>query len=279
LRGGAGRDIALTQQPRVSMKRQAYNTEGGPIWVWGEPDAFKGAKPIVFVILGAFAVERGAMFNLQAYLPEADVFIAHLPGNFTPSPRDHSIATYASSFSQVLTYLARPAVVIGVSIGALVAFSLTSPNVAAMVALDPPLTMGKAWPLLANFRERLSNHPDDQALAEFLWNIFGISPDEHVERNYIHLLDNIKVPTWVIYGEEPLYPERAVTTLPSLVDEPERVLLRSHPHVTTGLMRNTGHNIPRVGYEDIINVTRGLLSKLPAGGEGVGSSDGTSETG
>jgi pimeloyl-ACP methyl ester carboxylesterase len=247
-----------------SMKRQEYGTDAGPIWVWGRPEAFEGTKPIVFVILGALSAERGVLFDLPEHLPEADVLIAHLPGNFAPLPRDHSIATYALGFSQVLSHLGRPAVVIGASIGALVAFSLTSSNVAGLVALDPPLAMDKAWPLLPNFRERLRANPDDKCLADILWEIFGISPDEHVERDYRPLLDSIKVPTWVFYGEAPLYPERAFTTLPSLVDEPERELFRAHPRVTTVLVKNTGHNIPKTGYADIVGATRVLLAGIVA---------------
>lgn len=234
------------------FERREYRTSEGAIWLWGARDAFDGPKPIGLVILGAFNAEKSALMDLQTSVPDLAVLIGRLPGNRSPEPRSHSIDAYASAYTQVLIELRRPAIVVGASIGGLVAFGLGAPNLKGILALDPPLRTGKLWPLRDGFRRRLRNDPTNERLAEFIFNVFGISAGDHEDRNYEYLLEGLKAPTWVMYGDDALLPERAISRDPSLLDEPERNLMRRHPGISTALVEGAGHNLPAHAFNRVI---------------------------
>lgn len=243
-------------------ERRAYRTSEGEIWLWGAREAFEGSKPIGLVILGAFNAEKSALMDIQASVPDLAVLIGRLPGNHAPEPRVHSIEAYAAAFTQVLTELRRPAIVIGASIGGLVAFGLRAPNLKGILALDPPLRTGKLWPLREGFRQRLRNDPTNERLAEFIFNVFGISPDAHEDRNYDSLLEGLTAPTWVMYGDDALLPERPISRDPSLLDEPERNLLRRHPGISTALVEGVGHNLPAYAFNRIVGRLEVLMTSV-----------------
>jgi hypothetical protein len=243
------------------VERTEFQTPAGDVWLWGEPGAARGGKPIVLWISGAFAVERPPSFTLPPRLPQADVLLAHLPGNHSPQPQVHSVEAYSAAFSNVLDQLGRPAVVVGSSIGGLTALGLRSPHLRGVVALEPPLRTGQLWPLRPDFRERLAASPQDARLREFLWSVFGISETAHEDRDYTGLLDGLQTPVWAVLGGAALLPERAVSQLPSLVDEPSRDALGRHPKVTVSIVHGVGHNIPGRAFDAVVHVVEGLLSE------------------
>lgn len=244
------------------MQRHAFRTPIGEIWLWGEADALTGAKPVVLMINGAFSIARPRAFELPALLPEAAVMIAHLPGNHSPQPASHSVEAYAEGFSAALDRIGRPAVVVGCSVGALVGLAMTSPRVRGLVIVEPPLLTEKLWCLLPSLQAKARAAPDDPDLRAFLWNVFGVAEAALEPRDHRPLVTKLSLPSWAMFGGEPLMPERATDELPSLVDEPERDLLRSHPGVETRVVPTVGHNVPGRGITFVRTCARSLLQRL-----------------
>lgn len=246
------------------MEKRAFPTPFGEIWLWGDAAAFSDDRPVVLVITGAFNNERSAVFALQAALPEAAVLIGHLPGNHCPPTVPQSVGGYAAAYGLVAKELARPLVAVGASVGGLVAMALRAPNLRGIVALEPPIRTGKLWPLLPSFRQRLGQDPENALLKEFLWSVLGVSAEDHEDRNYEHMLAQLATPTLVLLGAEPLYPERKLAGVPSLVDEPERDILRRHPFIRTTLVQGVGHNIPGYALHAVVDRTRSLIRSILA---------------
>ena len=252
----------------MALARRSLLTAEGEIWLWHEPAPQDDARPVVLWIDGAYAIERPRSFELQGLLPEAAVFNAHLPGNHAPATRDPSIAGYAAAFSEVLDQLGRPAIVVGASIAGLAAFALRSPWLRGVVALDPPLLSEKLWPLAAFLRSKAAQ-PDQQA---FIWNVFGIASNRSAARDYRPLLEGLTVPAWVLFGSEALYPKRAFTEPPRLLDEPERALLAAHPKISIRLIEGIGHNVGGRAISYVRTSVRDLIARTlpaPVGQEGA----------
>lgn len=219
------------------MERRAFKTALGEVWFWGAAEAFEGSKPLVVAIHGAFAAHRPRFADLEAVLP-VSVVSGWMPGQGQPRLSDTSVESFAAAYSAAVAQLSRgrPVVVCGESAGALVALAMGAERV---IALDPPLRTEKLWPLIPFFRERLAADPSQ---TEFLWSVFGVSADELEPRDYRYLLDR---PAHVIIGDAPLYPEGTLPDgAPSLVDEPERALMRSMPNIRLTVAPGAGHVIP-----------------------------------
>ena len=253
------------------MEKRTFESRLGDIWLWGEADAFQDSRPIVLAITGAFNTQRSQIFDLQALLPEAAVLIGHLPGNHCPNLISHSVGAYAAAYSEVVRGLARPVVAVGSSIGALVTLAIRAPNLAGIVALEPPIRTGHLWPLVSDFRRRLRENPQDEQLKAFIWTVFGISADAHEDRNYANMLAQLTTPTFVVFGSEPLFPQRPIDgRLPSLVDEPERALLRGHPSVRTVLVQGAGHNLAAVALDTVVDLAKHFLEPILDGDSASG---------
>jgi pimeloyl-ACP methyl ester carboxylesterase len=241
------------------MEKREFDTRFGPIWLWGAAEAFTGSRPLVLVITGAFNAERSQIFALASVLQGADVLIGHLPGNHAPDTIHHSVGVYAGAYAQVIASLERPVVVVGASIGGLVALSLKAPNIRSILAIEPPIRTGRLWPLLHPFRQRLQAEPK---VREFLWNVFGISEDVFEDRNYEAMLAQLKTPTRVLLGTQPLFPEREITTLPSLIDEPEREVFARHPAIKITVIAGAGHNIPAQAFDVLAEKTQAMIDAV-----------------
>ena len=188
----------------------------------------------VLAITGAFAeLEEMSRFPV-ALAPEFDGLVARLPGHYVSTLTETSIETWAKAFDEVAAELSI-SVVMGISVGALVALAMRVPK--ALIAIEPPLSTAKLWPL-TNMLRRVRGH------GTFVENVFGVFPDRIEERGYRSLLDRLAIQTEVILGSDPLMPSRPTDRLPSLVDEPERQLLDAHPMVTLHVAPNAGHAVP-----------------------------------
>ncbi len=244
------------------MDRHTLLTPPGELWLWGEADALENPKPLVLFINGAFAIERPRSFELQDLMPEAAVLAAHLPGNHCPSWGSHTIETYAAGYSAALDQIGKPAVVIGGSIGALVALSITSLLARGLVLIEPPLVTEKLWCLLPSLRKMLLKAPADEDLRAFIWNMFGVNETTVDPRDYRPLVQQLTRPSRAMFGEAALMPQRNFTELPSLVDAPERELLAQHPLVKARVVPVVGHNVPGRGMEFVRTEVRELLREL-----------------
>jgi hypothetical protein len=243
------------------METSVYASSAGEVWLWAEPGAADDGRPVVLFINGAFAIERPRSFELPGLMPEAAVFNAHLPGNHCPALASPSVEAFAAAYSAALDQIGRPAIVIGASIGALVAMSLRSPTLRGVVLLEPPLQTGALWPLQPTFRQMAAARPSDTALRDFLWAIFGFSRRELRNRDYRPLLGHLDTPGWAVFGGQPLMPERAYELVPSLVDEPDRALLAAHPKLRTAVIAGVGHNVPGHAIGHVVQYARDLMGR------------------
>lgn len=244
--------------------KQIFSTPRGELWAWSEPAKADDRRPVVLWIDGAFAIARPRSFELQGYLPEARVLNAHLPGNHCPETTEHSVAAYAEAYDDLLRQVDRPAVVIGASVGGLIAMAMRSPLLRGLVLLDPPLMTRKLWPLFGAFQRWLRERPGETYLKTFLDNVFGISATRVTGRDYRGLVQGLDRPTWVLFGDQALMPQRPVQEVPSLLDEPERALLAAHPQVRVRLIEGIGHNVGGRAITFVRTAARELLVRTNA---------------
>lgn len=225
------------------MERRAFQTPLGEVWLWGEPEAFGGDKPVVLIVGGAFQAADNVFLEFQPAFPEAGIVFGHLPGNHCPELSEVSVEAYAAAYGHVLrsAFAGRPAVLCGVSTGALVTLAMDAPATQRMVLIEPPLRTAKLWPLIEFFRQK-----DEPPARRFVEAVFGVFPDRVEDRDYRPLLGRLQVKAWFLLGDVPLMPERPFSEIPSLVDEPERVLIASHPLARIATSAGSGHNIPKL---------------------------------
>jgi pimeloyl-ACP methyl ester carboxylesterase len=228
------------------MEQREFATPYGPIVLWGEAAAFESARPLVLTIAGAFAIEKGPLFRMAPLLAEqADVLSGHLPGNHAPPLISASVGTYAAAYSHVLNtrFAHRPVITCGASIGGLVTLALGARPIRRSLVVEPVLRADKVWPMVAFMRQKLKEAPKDADLRAFITNVFGVTETTVQLRDYGFWLEALQTPTHVLLGDQPLYPERPVDKLPSLVDEPEREKLAQHPRVRVTVTPGAGHNV------------------------------------
>jgi pimeloyl-ACP methyl ester carboxylesterase len=244
------------------MQVTVIQTRLGPIPLWSPPGALESAGPMVLVITGAWADADDMMKTPGVVPPAWDAAVMRLPGNGTPRLAETSVEAWARAVSELVgTALAgRPIVLVGLSIGALVALGVRSPQVRRVVALEPPLVMGKLWPMAERLAARWR---DDPAEREMIEAVFGVRRERREERTYFGLFDGAP-PVDVIVGETPLYPRRTLAQFPSFLDAPERAWLSDRPGVSLHVAPGAGHNIHVLAPETLRAVLLEALDKALA---------------
>ena len=139
-------------------------------------------------------------------------------------------------------YPQRPVVLLGASIGAVIALGVRARNLARIVAVEPPLVTAGLWPVLNAFGEHLRQANDPLSDA-YISGTFGVTQAEAAGRDHRWVLEGLNVPVDAVLAEEPLEPRRAVARHPSLVGEAERRLLAATPGVRLHIVPGTGHNV------------------------------------
>ncbi len=195
------------------------DTALGRVPVWG---SWSSDRPLVLGIRGAFA-ERNDLTDLDP--PGCDLALLHLPGFHSPALVVTSIGAFIAAFDEVIRtqFSGRQIVAVGLSVGAIVALGLRSPEIGGVLAVEPFFSTAKLWPMI-EFIQRLL--PRDQVSAH-LWaaDIFGISIDGVEDRDYHAVLGRQDRPTLALVGDIPLDPRRELRLLPSFTDEADRALL------------------------------------------------------
>jgi pimeloyl-ACP methyl ester carboxylesterase len=205
------------------MRTINFQTTLGAIPVTGLSESFDRSRPAVLAITGVFAA-ADEMSNLPRYIgANSDAFVCHLPGNHTPPLSDMSIEAFSQAFDETISQLGRPVVVFGISIGGVVGLGMRQPR--AVLAVDPPLSIDRLWPMDAITRADLPGA--------------GVTAS-----TYHHLLDHSTVPVHVVLADEPLEPERPVQRFPSLVSAEDRMILAKHHRITVHIAPSCGHDIP-----------------------------------
>ncbi|HLZ73558.1 alpha/beta hydrolase [Phenylobacterium sp.] len=244
------------------MQSTVIRTRLGPIPLWSPPGALTSAKPLVLVITGAWAEADDMMKTPAVVGPSWDAAVMRLPGNGTPALAETSIAAWARAVSELVetAFAGRPVVLVGLSVGALVALGVRSAQVRRVLALEPPLVMSKLWPMAERLAARWRDDPAQRPVIEA---VFGVKRHGHVERAWFGLFDGAP-PVDVIVGDTPLYPQRALAQFPSFVDAPEREWLAARPGVTLHVAPGAGHNIHVFAAETLRAVLLETLGKALA---------------
>jgi pimeloyl-ACP methyl ester carboxylesterase len=215
------------------------------------------------VITGAWAEAADMMRTPEVMPPGWDAAVMRLPGNGTPWLSETSIPAWAEAVGELIetTLAGRPVVLLGLSIGALLALAVRSPQVRGVVAVEPPLVMSKLWPMAGRMAERWREVPEER---DFLGAVFGVTGGaEPEERTWFHLFDGAP-PVHAVLGETPLMPPRRLPKFPSFVDGPERVWLLNRPGVRVMVIRGAGHNIHVFAPELLLEVLLAALQQASA---------------
>jgi pimeloyl-ACP methyl ester carboxylesterase len=245
------------------MQTTVIQTGLGPIPLWSPAGALASGKPMVLVITGAWAEADDMLKTPAVVAPAWGAAVMRLPGNGTPALAETSIEAWARAVGELIeTALAgRPVVLVGLSVGALVALGVRGPQIRRVVALEPPLVMSKLWPMA----DRLAaGWRDDPAQRDVIEAVFGVSDGPPQERTYFHLFEGAP-PVDVIVGEAPLYPQRPLAHFPSFVDEPERDWLAAQRGVIVHVAPDAGHNIHVFAPAVLREVLLSSLDKALAG--------------
>lgn len=232
------------------MKTIDFETSLGVVPVTGID--FGGDRPAVLLITGAYAPKE--YFETLPLLVPA--FICHLPGNHSPSLAETSITGFATAFDEVSLKLQRSILALGVSTGALVAMAMATPKF--IIAVEPFLSTAKLWPLLPGLQAGVGTKQH----GAFLNNIFGLSSAGLVDRSYQHIVDRLTISTEIVAGDSPLFPERHIDALPSLLDEEDRAYLRSKPVITFTEAPQSGHDVPWYARRFLLERIKVRLSEI-----------------
>lgn len=214
------------------MDRLVVETSLGPLPFVGRIHTDR-AKPAMLIIGGAFA-PSDHMHDMVDMYPQASILVGYLPGMHSASLGTWDMAKLSSAFDEALALLfpSQPLVAYGVSTGALITLGLKAANLRRHLVEEPFLSTESLWPFIAYARDRMTKNPDLIALKGFFWEVFGITHETVVNRDYRSLLDAIAVPTDVVVADLPLLPARDLPTWPSFITEPDRELMRANPFVT-----------------------------------------------
>ncbi len=210
---------------------------------------------MVLVIAGLFSPAE----DLERLTDElgilADACVVRITGDGAPAPGTFSLPALSGALGELIeaTFPDRRVVVLGDSIGAVVALGVRAANLARIVALEPPLIGSKLWPIVGPLREQLRKTRDPGARA-LIFELFGVDEAQQAERSYLPVLDGMATPVDVVLGESPLQPQRELDRFPSLVDATERRLLAENPRVRLHVAPGAGHNLVAEAPKVVANV-------------------------
>ncbi|HEV7385056.1 MAG TPA: alpha/beta fold hydrolase [Phenylobacterium sp.] len=251
------------------LVRRDVTTRFGVIALWSRPDIFgASAKPVVLVIGGSFSPAEDLKTLPDAVGILADTCIMRLPGAGAPPLTSLAIADVALAVGELVESIfpRRPVVLLGVSIGAVVALGVRAANIARVVAIEPPLVTGGLWPIVAPLREALGK-THDRLVHDMAFQTFGVAAQEVETRNYLAVLRGLCAPADVVLGETPLEPERPVGRFPSLVGAAERRELARNPRIRLHVAPGAGHNViaqaPRFVLAIVLEASRRASAATP----------------
>ncbi|HTK34542.1 MAG TPA: alpha/beta hydrolase [Caulobacteraceae bacterium] len=239
----------------AAVQATKFQTSMGAVPVWGRLESFSPDRPLLFVIRGAWPPTVGYMDPLADLIPEADVALVHLPGMHSTPFRDQTVKAFATAFDEVIAKLAHPRVlVLAISIGGVVALSLT--GAWETILVETPLMTAPLWPIHPRFRDIVGDNPN---AAEWVRNLFGTGQDGVENRDYRSLALDFRGQGTLLLGDDPLWPERPITRIPSLVCDDSRKAYAANPRFRSVIVPNAGHNIPKDGSGHILHLLHDTL--------------------
>lgn len=234
----------MTDEAAIRPRRYSVATPTGSASLVFDKSILTSRRPLVVLFHGAFRAAISLVSWFERLDPLADVVIGELPGHGKAPRITPTLEAYSRLFESALMahFQGRPMVLVGESLGGLVAASLS--HLGPVVALDPPLTTAKLWPLHLTIRRRREEDPTFNYDAEFASNFFGYKDDgPPAQRSYFHLFETLASPAWVVAGGVPLSPPRFVETTPGFLEPPDLDRLRKAPGVTVHVAAEAGHLI------------------------------------
>lgn len=226
------------------MNRLIVHTTFGPLPIVGRLHSGV-SRPTLLVITGAFP-PKDFRHELVDLYPGANVIVGSMPGMGSPTFDKPNVANFSAAFDELIGVLAprQPIVAYGLSTGCLVTLGLKSANVVRHVLEEPFFATDLLWPFIDFSLKLMRSNPDSRSAVEFLWNVFGISQGECVNRDYGDLAANIRIPTDAVIGDAPLLPRRALAGWPSLTSLDDLARLQSNPLVTVHRgPEGSGHHV------------------------------------
>jgi fermentation-respiration switch protein FrsA (DUF1100 family) len=219
----------------AAEEKLEVETPFGPVWFWRRDTG----QPVLLLITGTFA-DADTLEGLDEVMLGVDVWRAHLPGNHCPPLAPASVGMFAAAYSHAIgtALKGRDVVVLGLSVGGLVALGLRAPNVRRLLVVEPPLLTEGLWPLEVVREQAPAGH------EAFLWQVLGIAPDRIEPRDYRGLLASLQRPTRALVGGECGPPQRPFSIMPSFITPACRALLDAHPRVSVLEAPGAGHNVP-----------------------------------
>lgn len=200
-------------------------------------------RPVLLTVLGAFP-PKAQKHDLVTGFPDESVLVCRYPGMHSTTWKDPSPLTVAEALDEFISahLKGRKIVAYGLSTGCLVTLNLQSSEVCHQVAQEPFLNTAHLGPFIDYCRRFLEIEPNNRALANFIWSIFGISRTDAVDRDYRVLRSDSSLPLDLIVGARS--PESATKAWPSFTREEDRRILLDRPSARLHVgPEGTGHDV------------------------------------
>ncbi len=214
---------------------EALNVVGG--WVQGAQLRLRAyhanlsgrsAGPLVIVLPGLNRTVQSLAAWVDAASGVFETVLLEQPGQGgSETPATASLETLVTELrAAVANVTALPVILVGESLGGLVALAIAADppaNVLAVMAVDPPLTPASQPHLVANVRIALKERPNDAYLAAISKAVLGIGPDgdRAVPRTHVPLVMAAKAPTLLVSGDIGPVDPRATAVFARAIDDAE----------------------------------------------------------
>jgi pimeloyl-ACP methyl ester carboxylesterase len=224
-------------------------------------------RSVTVALLPGFGRPAAQLRPWRDLLPD-EVLVFDLPGyNGAPPLEEPTLEALAARYA---AQIPRDAVVVGESLGGIVALKMAADGYRA-VAVDPPLSTAKLWTLHFALGVLLKRNTRRLWMAPFVEAFFGYRVDGALEeRNYWPLLDELVQPVHVIAAGVPLWPTRPMeliaATMPSVLDEADGYHLSRHPMVRYRQIEGP-HTLLTERTEDMRPVLLEILAETPGQAE------------
>jgi hypothetical protein len=255
--------------PLSNFIGESVTTRLGVVRLQTSPGPADSVRPLVFALPSSLSTPENFAALHERIELLADMCVMTLPIGAAYDLAAHTVEGLAALVGELLEsrYPDRPVVLLGVSIGAVIALGVRARSLARIVAVEPPLVTEGLWPVLGAFGEHLRAVRDPLSDA-YISATFGVSQAEVVGRDHRWVLDGLNVPVDAVLAGEPLEPQRAVARHPSLVGEAERRRLAATPGVRLHVVPGTGHNVigqaVTAAEEIVLEACHRASAQLPA---------------
>ena len=203
-------------------------------------------QPAVLAIHG-FRRSPQLIEALRDWIPGVG-FIA-LPGHGeAPDLDEVSLPAWIAAWREALPHLGPPPLLIGESLGAILAMCLPA---RAVTAVEPPLSVENLWPLRKLIRDARARGVAIDPAQEALF-----------DRPFDWVLDEVAAPTLLLAGDKPLLPERETATSPSLLTDEDFARYAAHPLIEAHRMPG-GHSLLVEDTDGVVERARAFFARFP----------------